>query len=394
MASIRNRTINKPAFQVEVRAKGFPSHFITMPSLEAAKSAAKGAEAEIRKERRALSDPRSTLPASGDFADERLLETLAAFDKRMGNKSWHSSNMTGLLAVVGDPTIGQLKPSWIKRLIERARRAETQRGIGYGWSTIEKQLSIVSGAIKWRAEELDINPPPFVVKKSFFKEAAKFEGLGEEDLNNERDRRFEPGEEDALARELSELPGAIGEQFALFLRFALATGARLQEMVWAEWSEIGASGQEWHIPHKHSKTKSRTMMLTDEAMDALRLLRLLRDPRSARVFPALGLPQRGPRAEPPSGAAFAAWEADVLEDAPKRVSNAFARACKKAGLADYRLHDLRHDGISRFVLTQPDIPIKAVMTMVGHSSLEMLNRYAKLRSNELLPLMRRRSAGA
>ncbi|RQO58493.1 hypothetical protein DBR47_12330 [Paucibacter sp. KBW04] len=355
------------SYQVSIRIKDLPPIFKTYSTYEAAIEYQTSTEKRLRKEQREAADPRAWLPKSGDLADQRLVEVLGNFQKALPENAWHHSTIPALLEVCGDPTIGQLYPSWIKKYILRARKTTTIRKKPYAWGSIRHQLSVISSAIKWRAEQLDMNPPPFVVTEKAFVEAAKAEGLRKEALNNERNRRLEPGEEEALMRVLRNIdPRKKGkDHWPLFVQFAMHTGARLQEMVWAEWKEIDPSGEWWHIPGEHSKTKARTMMLTDEAMDVLEQLKALRSPNSKRIFHTLG--------------------------EPDNVSDGFAKHARDAGLVDFVLHDLRHEGISRLVLTQIDLPIKALMEMVGHSSIEMLNRYAKLRPHEMNRLIRRRS---
>ena len=354
-------------YQAAIRIKGFEPHFKSFSSREAAEEYQRNYEARVRKEKRDSLNPRSWLPASGQFADQSLFEVLEKFKASLPASAWHRPTINAVLGLCGDPTIGQLYPSWIKKYILRARKATTLRSKPYAWGSIRHHLSIISAAIKWRAEELDINPPPFVVKEKAFEDAGRFEGLTKEDMSNERNRRFDEGEEAALMLVVENLKESETGRlhWPLLIEFAVHTGARLQELVLAEWKEIDGSMEWWNIPGAHSKTKSRTMMLNDEAMDTLAKLQAMKDPASKRIFHTL--------------------------TTPSSVSAGFARHARAAKLDNFVFHDLRHEGISRFVLTQPDLPVKAIMTMVGHSSIEMLDRYAKLRPHEMRALMRRRS---
>jgi len=361
-----NKKTGETTYHAAVRVTGFERCYDSFATEAAALEWQKQTHARLIKERRADTDPRSWLPDSGQLSDQRLRDLLERYQPNFHKDDWHYSTINAVLRFCGNPTVGQLFPSWIKDYIRRARKIVTERGTPYSFSSIKRQLSVVSTGLKWRAEELNINPPAFVVRHSFFVQAAKAEGLREEDLENERDRRFEEGEEQRLMQVLKDSTIPSGEQWKLFVEFAIHTGARLQEMAKAQWSEIDPTGEWWHIPGKHSKTKSRTMVLTDEAMDVLDKMRALRDPSSKRIFHGLGKPDS--------------------------LSNRWAADADKAGMPDFVFHDLRHEGISRLVLNQTEIPIKALMTMVGHSSLKMLDRYAKLRPNELSRLVRRRSA--
>lgn len=58
------------------------------------------------------------------------------------------------------------------------------------------------------------------------------------------------------------------------------------------------------------------------------------------------------------------------------MKSAFDTARKKAGLEDFRFHDLRHTFASRLV--QQGLPLYEVMHMTGHKSLTMVQRYSHL----------------
>ena len=360
-----NKKTGEVTYHATVRVKGFPRHCDSFSTAAAAIEFQKTTTKRLLKQRAETSDPTSWLPTGGQLADQKLRDVLARYQTTFARSDWHFPTINATLNVCRNPTIGQLYPSWIKDYILRARKTITIRGKPYAWKSIKQQLSCISTAIKWTAEQLNINPPPFVVTEKAFVDACKAEGLRKEDIENERDRRFEPGEEDRLMMHLSESDEHDAEQWKLFVQFAIHTGARLQEIALAKWSEICPSGEWWHIPGSQSKTKSRTLVLVDEAMDVLDRMRALRDPTNKRIFHGLGK--------------------------PKALSKRWAKDARKANLQGFVFHDLRHEGISRLVINQPNIPIKALMTMVGHSSIKMLDRYAKLRPNELAPLVRRRS---
>jgi integrase len=362
---VRNNKNGEQRFQSMSRVARGGEHYQTHATLEDARAYGLRMDRLLSRERALNEDPFSWLPESGEFKDERLVNTIKGFERTLPEKRWAESSLPAVKAVMGDPKISDLCPSWIKKYIRRARKTMTLRGSPYAWSSIHQQLCVISKAIKWRADELNIQPPPFIVRKSHFIEAAAAEGLRKEALDNSRFRRLEPWEEKALFSHLARDESPQASQWPLLVRFAMHTGARLQEMVLMEWDEVHESGEWWDIPWKHSKTKGRTMLLTDEAIDTLRELSAQRIPGNPRVFHTF--------------------------DTPRATSAAFAKIRDEVGLVDFVFHDLRHEGISRFVLTQIGLPVQAIMGMVGHSSLSMLRRYTNLRGHELAPLMRRRA---
>lgn len=56
------------------------------------------------------------------------------------------------------------------------------------------------------------------------------------------------------------------------------------------------------------------------------------------------------------------------------IKKSFHSARTKAGIQDFRFHDLRHTFASRLV--QGGVPLYNVMGLTGHKSLEMVQRYA------------------
>ena len=71
------------------------------------------------------------------------------------------------------------------------------------------------------------------------------------------------------------------------------------------------------------------------------------------------------------------------------VRTSFGNACRKAGIVDFRFHDLRHTAASHMVMA--GVPIKVVGEILGHTTVSMTERYShllpehKIRAVEMLP---------
>ena len=64
-----------------------------------------------------------------------------------------------------------------------------------------------------------------------------------------------------------------------------------------------------------------------------------------------------------------------------QLTVAFRRACKRAGIKDFRFHDLRHSFAS--YLTMDGENLRTVQTLLGHKDLRMTMRYSHLSPEHL-----------
>jgi integrase len=63
------------------------------------------------------------------------------------------------------------------------------------------------------------------------------------------------------------------------------------------------------------------------------------------------------------------------------VKRAFIRLKEKAGVADVKFHDTRHDATTRFV--ELGLSDTEVMSITGHKTQAMMRRYTHLRAKDL-----------
>jgi integrase len=60
------------------------------------------------------------------------------------------------------------------------------------------------------------------------------------------------------------------------------------------------------------------------------------------------------------------------------VRTSFENACAKAGIKNFRFHDLRHTAASHMVMA--GVPFKTVEEILGHTTTAMTERYSHLTS--------------
>jgi len=74
---------------------------------------------------------------------------------------------------------------------------------------------------------------------------------------------------------------------------------------------------------------------------------------------------------------FSEWNGGHVGD----IKRSFHTACRKAGITDFRFHDLRHTYAS--LLTMMGVHIRALQELLGHKTLAMTQRYSHLAPEQL-----------
>lgn len=140
----------------------------------------------------------------------------------------------------------------------------------------------------------------------------------------------------------------------------LSTGARVQEALKADWSDINLERRLWVIPQTNSKTKkTRSIPLNDAAMAVLR-----------------ELPTKGK-----GGFLFVGADGKSRLKWPGQVWCRYRRS-EEVNLPDLRLHDLRH--IYASTLATSGVSLYQIQHLLGHASPVMTQRYAHLVTDDLL----------
>ncbi|RDI62007.1 tyrosine-type recombinase/integrase [Microvirga subterranea] len=164
------------------------------------------------------------------------------------------------------------------------------------------------------------------------------------DAQRPRERRLEDDEDNRLAS------AAAGSAWYLrpLISLAIETGMRRGELLSVRWKDVDMTAPTIRI----LKTKNghpRTIPLTPKAVEILDSL----ERNDELVFPVT----------------------------PNAVRLAWERLRKRAGLENLRLHDLRHEAVSRFFeygLTVPEVAL-----ISGHRDPRMLSRYTHLRPEKV-----------
>lgn len=172
-----------------------------------------------------------------------------------------------------------------------------------------------------------------------------------------------------LTREEAErLIACMPESIKPVVIFALATGLRRSNIIDLEWQQVDMQRKvAWVNPENAKAGKAIGVALNDTAC------RVLRDQigKSSRwVFV-----HTKPSTRPDKTVTPAVRKMRVDDNSAWRIGLA------KAGIEDFRFHDLRHTWASWLI--QSGVPLSVLQEMGGWESIEMVRRYAHLAPNHL-----------
>lgn len=161
------------------------------------------------------------------------------------------------------------------------------------------------------------------------------------------------------------------DRLAPVYQFAIATGARLGEILGLRWSDVGA---EWiHFEQTVGEEAGRDLWGTTKNASSTRAFPLTDGVRSVLAEQKrrqdLGLTGEPPKLLNVDGVAhgllvFTNTTGGPLS--PSFVTHTFQRLLAAAGLPRLRLHDMRHAFVS--TLADEGVPIEVISGLIGHSS--------------------------
>lgn len=355
MASINERPKKNggSSWQVYVRIPGQPKIVQSFDSREEAEEFGRITESKLRNDQRKIEKVSARNSNDEEIQNLTLRSALIAFSKTSSCSKSGVHHVASMCRHIGNTKIGDVNKSWMRDYIAKLRARLTRVKTQYSWSTILKHIHTMGTALRWQYEEHNLNAPrlPFDQRRMFPK-----------DWDNKRIRRLDPGEYESIMGRFRKIDAKSSIFWRYLIRFAIETAARQQELIRAEWREVDFERRLWVIPARHTKTNTeRTIPLSKRAVRILKMLLLLKDANSNRIFHCF------------KNAAV--------------VSALFHRYIKEAGVANFKFHDLRHEGISRMVLFKRKLSVYEIMEIVGHNSMDMLKRYANIRKDELVGRM-------
>lgn len=254
----------------------------------------------------------------------------------------HRSKERDLCSMVNlEPWFSALLISDIRRPYVRAYIASRQRQ-GVKPSTVRRELRFASAAVNLARVELE---------QSFYNPFQSLR-IPESEPRARWISRSEAGRLTHFAGLMARTP-----HLQLFIILALHTGCRRGELLCLEWVRVDLLRRCFLLEARHTKSsKRRTIPLNADALAAMVALQRWRDhyaPASPWVFPAT-----------------------TATGHIQRFKAGWSNACERAGIVDFRVHDLRHTCASWLVMA--GVSLFVVRDLLGHSSITVTERYAHL----------------
>jgi len=199
------------------------------------------------------------------------------------------------------------------------------------YATINRELACLRGILNKASEWGKLTTAPAKVR--LFRE------------NNQRVRYLERHEAERLIK-------AATEPLKSIIVIALNTGMRRGEILNLKWKDVDFHGKVITLWDTKNREK-RYIPMNSTVWNVL--FNIEKNPQSEYVFPGAS----------PSGHLGESY-----------ISHLFEATVKKAGLTDFRFHDLRHTFASWLVMK--GINLKTVQELMGHKSFSMTLRYSHL----------------
>ena len=262
---------------------------------------------------------------------ERYLETHAAVNCTDHTASLYRGSLRNhILPALGAMPIGTIEREHVSALHYKLR--DTPRAANRALMVLSKMFSLAEA---WGLAPVDSNPCRFVVRYK--------EGKRERFLTAEEYRRV------GLALAELEAERRVPAHAAAALRLLMLTGCRRTEILTLRWDDVDRKAGELRL--RSGKTGARMVPLTPTAMTVLS--GIVRVPGNPWVF----VPGK------PNGHL-------------SHLSKYWYRVRDRAGVADVRIHDLRHSYASRALALGESLTM--IGRLLGHRDTGSAARYAHL----------------
>lgn len=339
----RRRKDGQLIYRAQVRIKGFPQQTATFLRVTDAKRWAQTTESAIR-ERRHFKTTEAKRHTVAELVERYCREALP--QKRATTAAKQRQQLTWWRDEIGSYALSEVTPALLNECRQRLIASSALRG-GHtrkdgaaatkSASTVNRYLAAFSHALTVAVREwewLEDNPMRRVGK---LRESGRI--------------RFLSLDERIQLLEACKLSASPDLYDAVVL--ALATGARQSELLTLRWRQVDLQNRRLTL-ELTKNGRQRSPHLPELAFEVMQRRSRVRRIDTDLVFP--GKAARDPK--------------------PISVRSAFEVALKRAGIGDFRWHDLRHTFAS--VMAMSGATLAEIAEALGHSDIKMTMRYAHL----------------
>lgn len=258
---------------------------------------------------------------------------------------------------VGEVKIERLSYGWVEGWVD-AMKAE-----GKASSSISKRVCTLARVVDW-AMRRDLVTLPSNPVRMLPRGYSSAKEDNQKLYGGERDRVLSETEEGAIRKVL------VKKEEHLLFDMALETAMRLSEMFTLSWAQVDLERKTIFLERTKNTRAGRSGRRQVPISTVLYALLKECDRSADWVFPMW-------------------WEGGGKKERDSTqcmLSHAFARRFKRAGVEDFRFHDLRHTATTRLYerTSMTDLEIASI---TGHKGFRMLQRYANIRGSTLASKM-------
>jgi len=334
MANIEKRITQegKTTYRVKIRLKGHPTQSATFDRLTDARKWVQQTETAIR-EGRHFKTSEAKLHTLGEAIDRYITDVIPTKPKntinQVGQLNWWKDNLGAYsLADITSPLIVQYR--------DKLAKTPSQRGETRSPATVNRYLAVLSHLFTMAIKEwgwVEENPLRKVTKPKESRGRVRFLS------------------DDERTRLLTECKKSDSQFLYTAVVLSLSTGGRRMEILGLSWRDIDFNRGIITL-HETKNGERRILPLAGHAFELMQQHSKVRHVTSALVFPGKN----------PSN--------------PVDLRTPFETALKRAGITDFRWHDLRHSCAS--YLAMNGASLAEIAEILGHKTLQMVKRYAHL----------------
>lgn len=338
MASIQERQTKdgKKHWRAVVRRKGYPAQIATFPNKTKAIEWAQEIEVAIRNGKyfTTTSNKNHTVGEMIErYFDKVLSKDHPQYPTKVGHLGWWKKEL-------GDYALSRITPSLLadcrdKLLLERIRKKPRTP------ATVNRYLASFSAVLTLAVREWEwLSENPMRKIKKLKEPNGRIRFLGS----------------DEIERLLASCKRSSNPQLYLVVILALGTGMRQGEILNLTWSDLDFERRK-AVLHKTKNHERRIVPVPSHIWPLLEKHKATQSKSTVFVFHS------------PDG------------KTPYKVRRSWECAVQRAGIHDFRFHDLRHTAAS--YLAMQKVPTQAIAAILGHKTLAMVKRYAHFADDHL-----------